>query len=121
MSQYNPTRLFACILSALAAAGCKSSVGTKSPEVAESSAFSDSALSLFDVAPTVLHLLGLPVPRYMQGKVADSVFDSQFLERQPVRFVDAYDVADRPRSDPTGEVPLESERIDKLKALGYLK
>ena len=79
------------------------------------------ALSLFDIAPTVLHLLGLPVPRYMQGKVADAVFDSQFMERQPVRFVDAYNLADRPRSDAPGEVPLESERINELKALGYLK
>ena len=81
---------------------------------------SDLDLSLFDLAPTILHLLGLPVPRHFSGTVATSLFEEDFVASNPVRYAD-HDVADRPTHDEPVTVPLESERLEKLKALGYLK
>ena len=45
--------------------------------------------SIMDLAPTILHMLGLPVPRYMDGRVLTEIFKpgSEPAER-PVRYTD---------------------------------
>src|SRR5262249_36844503 len=40
------------------------------------------------IAPTVLHLLGLAVPRWMDGPVCTTLLRDEFLAGQPVRIVD---------------------------------
>ena len=45
-------------------------------------------LSVLDVAPTVLHLLGLPVPKQMDGKVAAGALDGDYMAKNPVREAD---------------------------------
>ncbi len=50
---------------------------------------SASDVSVLDIAPTVLALLGVPVPRDMDGFVATDILDSGFLDRHPVTYVDA--------------------------------
>jgi len=42
-------------------------------------------LHIEDVAPTVLHLLGQPVPDYMDGRVATQIIDPEVLGRRPPR------------------------------------
>ena len=44
-------------------------------------------LSIVDVAPLLLHQLGLPVPEDMAGSVPEAVFEPAELERRPVRRV----------------------------------
>ena len=63
-----------------------------------------------DVAPTLLHLLDLSIPRRLKGKVMHNVFTPEFLENHPVRY--------QPQDDLTaGE---QSLIIDRLEALGYI-
>ncbi len=47
------------------------------------------AINITDLAPTILHILGLPVPRYMDGRVLTEIFKpgSEPAER-PVRYTD---------------------------------
>jgi predicted AlkP superfamily phosphohydrolase/phosphomutase len=45
-------------------------------------------LSILDIAPTVLHLLGLPVPRQMDGNVAAGALAEDYMARNPVRETD---------------------------------
>ena len=75
---------------------------------------------IYDIAPTVLHLMGVPVPSDMDGKVIETIFERGFLEAHPV-------VLDLEVSDdvPSGEMEdmsdSEKKEIgDRLRALGYL-
>ena len=47
--------------------------------------------TLYDVAPTVLALLGLPVPADLPGRVLEEAIDPAFLARHPVRRIDSYE------------------------------
>jgi predicted AlkP superfamily phosphohydrolase/phosphomutase len=72
------------------------------------------------IAPTVLHLLGLPVPRSMEGPVCTTALEEHFRNRNPVRFSDEPDDQAGP---PPGWAEAEDEaRVgDHLRALGYLE
>jgi predicted AlkP superfamily phosphohydrolase/phosphomutase len=72
------------------------------------------------IAPTVLHLLELPVPRSMDGEVATSLLDPALLARQPVCFTDDADdelvsVGDWDSAEDEALV------ADRLRSLGYLE
>ncbi|MBK6314564.1 MAG: hypothetical protein IPF53_09695 [Blastocatellia bacterium] len=83
--------------------------------VAKGSRVDDAALQ--DVAPTILHLLGLPVPTAMDGRVLDGLLDPAWLAERPVRFSDDDESiaagGDLERED-------EEEIEDRLRGLGYL-
>jgi len=57
------------------------------PGIARGRAVTDA--SVLDVAPTVFALLGVPVPRDMDGFVMRDALDPGLLERRPVTFADA--------------------------------
>jgi len=46
--------------------------------------------TLFDIAPTLLHALGIEISRELLGRVMDEMFDSVWLSKHPVRFIDSY-------------------------------
>jgi predicted AlkP superfamily phosphohydrolase/phosphomutase len=74
--------------------------------------------SIVDVAPTVLHLLGLPIPADMDGRVLTEAFDPAFLDAFPPQRSDTL------LGDGNGRGALsadeEREMKDALRALGYL-
>jgi hypothetical protein len=78
---------------------------------------------VFDVAPTVLTLLGIAVGGDMDGKVMKKALDPDFLRRRPVRSVPTHDtpewIASRPKSDEAE--PNSAERMEQLRSLGYVK
>ncbi len=78
-----------------------------------------------DIAPTILHLLNLPVPSDMDGQVVTKILEPTHLEARPVRY-----------SQPIGYWPTENEAVfssevmseedeeqirDRLQALGYFE
>ena len=70
---------------------------------------------LIDMAPTVLHMLGLPVPSDMDGRVLEEAFQLP----QDVRFEDVDNTMIQQATDYTGE---EAELIEqRLKGLGYVE
>jgi predicted AlkP superfamily phosphohydrolase/phosphomutase len=72
------------------------------------------------IAPTVLHLLGLPVPRSMEGAVCTSVLRPEALRDRPVQFSD--DREETFASAPAWRSDADEERIaDHLRGLGYLE
>jgi predicted AlkP superfamily phosphohydrolase/phosphomutase len=78
---------------------------------------------IIDVAPTVLYLMGIPVPDDMDGRVLVEALDEQFLEANPIEFeaVDPDVEADAAETQ-RGFTQDESELIAKrLQALGYIK
>ncbi|HEY1769859.1 MAG TPA: alkaline phosphatase family protein [Chthoniobacterales bacterium] len=75
---------------------------------------------LIDLAPTILHYLGVAVPEDMDGKVLADVFEPEFLAQHPVRAGMASGTSGSDR--PSGYTDEESAKVEeRLQALGYLE
>lgn len=81
--------------------------------------------SVYDLYPTVLHLLGLPVPESTDGRVLEEVFESGYRRARPVRTVESYRAllpAFLPEEGTgSGDATRRQEELEKLKALGYVR
>ena len=75
---------------------------------------------VLDVAPTILHALGVPIARDLDGHVLDALFDPGFLTRHPVRSVETYGLLGALSAERSG-TPLDQEMIDRLRSLGYVR
>ena len=77
---------------------------------------------VFDVEPTVLYLLGLPVPQDAAGRVLTEALDPEFVRQHPIRTVPSYrGLPPSPRLMAGGrDSGLNEREIEKLKALGYI-
>ena len=71
-----------------------------------------------DVAPTVLHLLGMPVSRELDGRVIEAALTPDFRAHNPVRLVASY--GRRPRARPA-ESEFDRDMLEELKSLGYIQ
>jgi hypothetical protein len=78
--------------------------------------------SIYDVYPTVLYLLGLPVPRDAAGKVLTGALDPGFVRLHPVRTVPTYmDLGLSPRlPGASRDGSMNQLEIEKLRSLGYI-
>lgn len=74
--------------------------------------------TVLDVAPTLLHLFGQSIPLDMDGKVLASVFESDWLVRNPLRFADV-DTSWSPEID--GPTDIDEDALEELRALGYIE
>jgi predicted AlkP superfamily phosphohydrolase/phosphomutase len=80
-------------------------------------------VSIVDIAPTVLHLLGLPVPESMEGRVVADALDPAWLASHPIGRIAAYDdppvlLPDLPRD---GESTVDDAVMEHLRRLGYVE
>jgi len=75
---------------------------------------------LIDLAPTILHLLGVSVPQDMDGSVLIGAFRPEFLAEHPVQSGAAAGTSEDNRS--SGYTDEESAKVEeRLQALGYLE
>jgi len=78
-------------------------------------------LSIVDVAPLLLHSVGLPVPEDMAGSVPEAIFEPGELERRPVRRA-APSPAPAAAPAPVEFAPEEQAAVmERLRALGYVE
>jgi hypothetical protein len=70
-----------------------------------------------DVAPTLLHLLGLPVSRELQGRVLQDGLDPAFLREHPLRAVASYG---RRGARPAAASAFDHQVLEELRSLGYV-
>lgn len=71
-----------------------------------------------DVAPTILYLLGEPVPSHLEGRVLVEALDAGLLERRPVEYMDV-DLGDGQRVESYSSA--EAQEVEgRLRSLGYL-
>lgn len=84
-----------------------------------------------DIAPTILHLLGIPIPAAMDGAVMTEIFRDDWLDERPV-LIDhdmpiTMDTSPSSRSiippeePPSGDDIEESIKLEELRALGYIQ
>lgn len=71
-----------------------------------------------DVAPTVLHLLGVPKSRELDGQVLEAALSEAFRRDHPVRLVDSY--GRRPPSR-AADSSFDRDVLEELKSLGYIQ
>lgn len=76
---------------------------------------------IIDVAPTILHLLGYPIPSDMDGRVIGEALSEAFLEAHPIRqdFKMA-SIGATTRSGAGYTAKEEQEVLSRLEDLGYL-
>ncbi len=74
---------------------------------------------IIDLAPSILHLLDLPVPEEMDGKVLESAFVDRALEESPVRYTREEALSFQPQDVYTDTE--EEELKERLRSLNYLK
>lgn len=78
---------------------------------------------IIDVAPTLLYMLGLPVPDNMDGRVVREAFSTHYLESKPVRTVRSETKHDRENLEDAEEVYTRDDvekMSEHLKGLGYI-
>ncbi len=76
-------------------------------------------VSIRDIAPTTLYLLGLPIPADMDGKVTTHLMDEEYVKTHPLKFVE---VDEEDKQSKGGYTSKEDEELIKqrLASLGYL-
>jgi len=77
------------------------------------------AVSLLDIAPTVLYLMGLPIPEYMDGRIIEEALDTELLTSRTPATCDSamsYERAD----ETTYTAEEQKEVLRRLEELGYL-
>lgn len=81
-----------------------------------------SYASIYDLTPTILYLLGLPLAEDMDGKILTEAIKSDFLKEFPISYIPTYE--DEPRGELKSKVIKEDikieEEMEKLKSLGYI-
>jgi len=74
---------------------------------------------IYDIAPTILHSMGLPVPSDMDGQLLEDAFDDGYMEAFPLELVEPSMVGEATTGiDYTEEG--EKEILERLQGLGYL-
>jgi len=71
-----------------------------------------------DVAPTVLHLLGLPVSAELEGAPREDALADAFRAANPVRRVATYG---RPPAGRARDSAFDREMLEELRSLGYIQ
>jgi predicted AlkP superfamily phosphohydrolase/phosphomutase len=74
---------------------------------------------LIDMAPTILYLMGQPVPEDMDGRVLQDLFEPAFIELNPVRSGGSAGSEGREGAQYSAEEAAIVE--ERLKALGYIE
>jgi len=81
-------------------------------------------LSILDVAPLLLHSLGLPVSAELEGRVPTEAFEPTALLARPIKKSPLSEPADQLSQIPVGPVldeEAEAEILRRLRALGYVE
>lgn len=75
-----------------------------------------------DIAPTLLHLLRVPIPIEMDGKVLEEAFDEYFRAAQPLQYRQTPWFAPVACDTPGAYTMEEAAKVrERLRALGYLE
>jgi predicted AlkP superfamily phosphohydrolase/phosphomutase len=78
--------------------------------------------AIIDLAPTILHLLGLPVPESMDGRVLTEVFRPKSSASRAVVYTDRSEAQGDSSELPRAYTPDEAEAIRiRLQGLGYIE
>lgn len=78
-----------------------------------------STASVYDITPTALMALGLPIARDFDGNPLTELFEPDWLQNHPIRSIDSY--GNRTVSENLITTQGDSRMLDELRALGYIQ
>ena len=78
-----------------------------------------STASVYDITPTALMALGLPIARDFDGNPLTGLFEPDWLQNHPIRSIDSY--GNRTVSENLITTQGDSRMLDELRALGYIQ
>lgn len=76
---------------------------------------------IIDIFPTILYLLGLPIPEDVEGRIFGDAFGTEYLRKNPPRQISSYDFLQPEISQKKVKWTLDKKEIERLKSLGYIK
>ncbi|MEL6546414.1 MAG: hypothetical protein AAFQ82_17440, partial [Myxococcota bacterium] len=77
-------------------------------------------LTHYDLVPTLLYRLGLPITASLPGSVATELFETDFNNGR-ARLVRRDVSTGRSASDVPKDTPFEDDEIERLRSLGYVQ
>lgn len=79
-----------------------------------------STANIFDLFPTILHSLQLPIPKAIDGKVITEMYDGAYVNANPIKYID-YDTRRHREDTVVTYKDSESMQIENsLRGLGYI-
>jgi len=77
--------------------------------------------TIFDITPTILYIMRLPVAKDMDGKVLVNIFEKSYLKSNPIRYIDTYET-DKQEAirKPIRYINDEEKIKEKMRSLGYI-
>jgi hypothetical protein len=77
--------------------------------------------TVYDIAPTILVLAGLPVGRDMDGRPLVEAIAPSYLKVRPVASIETYETEARTGEQEPVASPVDDETKEMLRSLGYIK
>ncbi len=75
----------------------------------------------YDITPTILYYLGLPVAKDMEGKVLLEAIKKNYLKISPVQYIDTYETRDKKDGVEKPVRSYDEEKIkERMRSLGYI-
>jgi len=75
--------------------------------------------TVLDITPTILYLMGFPIGKDMDGKVLINSIERDFLNKNPIHYIDSYEIYPKGVSKPSTSY-VDEQIKQHLRALGYL-
>jgi len=77
--------------------------------------------SIYDIFPTILALMGLPVPKDCEGRVLTDMIDETFFKKYPIKKIPSYNTLIPPNTAPQARGNQHKLGVDMLRGLGYIE
>jgi predicted AlkP superfamily phosphohydrolase/phosphomutase len=77
--------------------------------------------SIYDILPTVLYLVGLPVGKDMDGRPLLEDLDADYVHSHPVKYIPTYEGGKRQPVSTERDKDVDKKTLEEFKALGYIK
>jgi predicted AlkP superfamily pyrophosphatase or phosphodiesterase len=76
---------------------------------------------IYDLAPTIMAVLGLPISEDMDGRVVTEIIEPSFLQKHPIQTISSYDDYITLIKQKVSKEVDQKDMIDYLRSLGYIK
>ncbi len=77
--------------------------------------------TIYDIFPTVLYCMGLPLPQDIAGRVLFECMDKRHIKNNPAKYINTYETnKNRLSEKPVGQLFNEDKIKEKLRSLGYI-